>query len=77
MATSLGNFAEYITTQVYTGVDGENDLYYHDADLANGAQDSSYRYSGANPNNYVCFGATGADCQNEDNQYRIIGVFNN
>ena len=56
--------------------DGENGLYYHDADLANGAQDNSYRYSGANPNNYVCFGATGADCQNEDNQYRIIGVFN-
>ncbi len=54
-----------------------NGLYYHDTDLANGAQDNSYRYSGANPNNYVCFGATGADCQNEDNQYRIIGVFNN
>ena len=54
-----------------------NGLYYHDADLANGAQDNSYRYSGANPNNYVCFGATGADCQNENNQYRIIGVFNN
>ena len=77
MTTSLGNFAEYITTQVYTGTDGENGLYYHDADLANGAQDNSYRYSGANPNNYVCFGATAADCQNEDNQYRIIGVFNN
>ena len=77
MSTSLGNFAEYITTQVYTGTDGENGLYYHDADLANGAQDNSYRYSGANPNNYVCFGATGADCQNEENQYRIIGVFNN
>ncbi len=75
--TTLGNFANYITTQVYTGTDGENGLYYHDADLANGAQDNSYRYSGANPNNYVCFGATGADCQNEDNQYRIIGVFNN
>ena len=52
-----------------------NGLYYHDTDLANGAQDNSYRYSGANPNNYVCFGATGADCQNEENQYRIIGVF--
>ena len=77
MTTSLGNFAEYITTQVYTGTDGENGLYYHDADLANGAGDNSYRYSGANPNNYVCFGATGADCQNSENQYRIIGVFNN
>ena len=25
----------------------------------------------------MCFGATGADCQNAENQYRIIGVFNN
>ena len=57
--------------------DGTDNIYYHDADLANGAQDNSYRYSGANPNNYVCFGATGADCQNAENQYRIIGVFNN
>ena len=69
--------ADYIINEVYTGTDGENGLYYHDADLANGAQDNSYRYSGANPNNYVCFGATGADCQNAENQYRIIGVFNN
>ena len=57
--------------------DGADSIYYHDVDLANGAQDNSYRYSGANPNNYVCFGATGADCQNSENQYRIIGVFNN
>ena len=77
MVTTLGNFAEYITTQVYTGTDGDNDLYYHDADLATGAQDNSYRYSGTNPNNYVCFGVTGADCQNPENQYRIIGVFDN
>ena len=77
MVTSLGNFAEYITQTLYTGTDGDNGLYYHDADLANGAQDNSYRYSGANPNNYVCFGATGVDCQNEENLYRIIGVFNN
>ena len=77
MVTSLGNFAEYITQTLYTGTDGDNGLYYHDADLANGAQDNSYRYSGANPNNYVCFGATGVDCQDAENQYRIIGVFNN
>ena len=75
-------FAEYITTQVYTGVDGENDLYYHDGvgsytNADQEAGDNSYRYSGANPNNYVCFGATGTDCQNAENQYRIIGVFNN
>ena len=71
----ISTLADYITG-LYT-TDGENDLYYHDADLTNGANDNSYRYAGANPNNYVCFGATGADCQNEDNQYRIIGVFNN
>ena len=67
-------FAECITTEVYT-TDGDNGLYYHDADLANGAQDNSYRYSGANPNNYVCFGTDEVSCP-EDNLYRIIGVFN-
>ncbi len=72
-----GNLATCIQTFNTTYGDGVGDIYYHDADLANGAQDNSYRYSGANPNNYVCFGATGADCQNAENQYRIIGVFNN
>ena len=65
--------ASYITSQYTT--DGDNGLYLHDADLANGAQDNSYRYSGANPNNYVCFGSDEATCP-EDNLYRIIGVFN-
>ena len=72
--------ADYIINEVYTGTDGDNGLYYHDGIGTYGAQeagDNSYRYSGANPNNYVCFGATGADCQNSENQYRIIGVFNN
>ena len=68
--------SECITTQVYTGVDGDNGLYYHDADLANGAGDNSYRYAGANPNNYICFGSTASTCPN-DNLYRIIGVFGN
>ncbi len=67
--------AEYVIGQ-YTGTDGENGLYYHDADLANGAQDNSYRYAGANPNNYVCFGSDAASCPS-DNLYRIIGVFGN
>ena len=64
--------ADYITG-LYT-TDGENGLYYHDADLANGAQDNSYRYSGANPNNYVCFGSDEETCP-ADNLYRIIGAF--
>ena len=70
--TSLGNAAEYIAS-LYT-TDGENGLYYHDADLTNGANDNSYRYAGTNPNNYVCFGSDEESCPT-DNLYRIIGVF--
>ncbi len=36
--------------------------------------DNSYRYAGANPNNYVCFGSDESTCPS-DNLYRIIGVF--
>ncbi len=54
--------------------DMDNGIYYHDADLVNGAGDNSYRYAGANPNNYVCFGSDATICP-EDNLYRIIGVF--
>ena len=60
----------------YTGTDGENGLYYHDSDLENGAEDNSYRYAGATPNNYVCFGSDASTCPS-DNLYRIIGVFDN
>ncbi len=77
MTTSLGNFATYITN-LYTE-DGVNDLYYHDGSGTYGAQeagDESYRYAGANPNNYVCFGSDAASCP-ADNLYRIIGVFGN
>jgi len=68
---------------LYTGTDGENNLYYHDgngtytnANLEVG--DNSYRYAGAHEsvNNYVCFGSDAEECQTE-NLYRIIGVFNN
>ena len=48
-------------------------LYHHDASLTNGAGDNSYRFAGANPNNYVCFGSDEVTCPNE-NLYRIIGV---
>ena len=68
----ISTLADYIKG-LYT-TDGENGLYYHDADLANGAGDNSYRYSGANPNNYVCFGSTESLCPTE-NLYRIIGAF--
>ena len=57
----------------------DTDLYHHDGTIvdSNGnvidAADGSYRYAGANPNNYVCLGET-SPCT-DDNLYRIIGVF--
>ena len=72
-------FSDYIINDIYTE-DGENGLYYHDGvgsytNADQEAGDNSYRFSGANPNNYVCFGSDEETCPN-DNLYRIIGVFN-
>ena len=67
--------ANYIKS-LYTS-DGANGIYLHDGQGTYGsleAGDNSYRYSGANPNNYVCFGSITSSCPN-DNLYRIIGVF--
>ena len=77
--TSSITLADYITS-LYT-TDGKNGLYYHDGqgsytNADREAGDNSYRYSGANPNNYVCFGSDAASCPS-DNLYRIIGVFDN
>ena len=66
--------ADYIKSK-YTS-QGSNGLYYHTSSLANSAGDNSYRYAGANPNNYVCFGSSAATCPSA-NLYRIIGVFGN
>ena len=66
------NLSEYVMSQ-YTGTQGENNIYYHDANLTNGAGDNSYRFAGANPNNYVCFGSDDTICPHE-NLYRIIGL---
>ena len=66
--------ADYIKG-LYTS-QGTNGLYYHTSSLANSAADNSYRYAGANPNNYVCFGSDASTCPS-DNLYRIIGVFGN
>ena len=71
----VNSLASYITN-LYTGTQGENGIYYHDASLTNGAGDNSYRYAGASDavNNYVCFGSNVTPCPT-DNLYRIIGVF--
>ena len=71
----VNSLASYITN-LYTGTQGTNNIYYHDANLTNGAGDNSYRYAGASDqvNNYVCFGSSTTPCP-ADNLYRIIGVF--
>ena len=71
----LPTLAEYVVSQ-YTGTQGENNIYYHNSSLANGAGDNSYRYAGASEsvNNFICFGSTTSPCPT-DNLYRIIGVF--
>ena len=79
ITTKSAILAEYIINNVYTGTDGDNGLYYHDGvggytNADQEAGDNSYRYSGANPNNYVCFGSDEHVCP-DDNLYRIIGVF--
>ena len=67
--------ADWVISQ-YGEVQGNNGIYYHTSSLANSAGDNSYRYAGANPNNYVCFGSDAASCPSA-NLYRIIGVFGN
>mgnify|MGYP004651470905 CR=1 FL=1 len=69
------SISDYIKN-LYTGTQGENELYYHDSNLANGAEDNSYRYAGASTevNNYICIGTNEENCP-DDNLYRIIGVF--
>ena len=70
--TALAGLIENLYT-----TDGENGLYLHDGQgtyRAQEAGDNSYRFSGANPNNYVCFGSDAVTCPS-DNLYRIIGAF--
>lgn len=76
----IPTFANDIINNFYVE-DGVNGLYYHDGqgtytNADQEAGDNSYRYSGANPNNFVCFGSDATTCPN-DNLYRIIGIFDN
>ena len=73
------NLANCVKVLYNEGGEGLNGLYYHDGEgtYTNADQeagDNSYRYSGADPNNYVCFGSDAETCP-EDYLYRIIGVF--
>ena len=62
---------DYVIAQ-YTGTQGENNIYYHDSTLANGAGDNSYRYSGgdSHPDYYSCK-YDGNDVQNATNKVNI------
>ena len=76
-----GNLASCIQTYYTTYGEETGGLYLHDGqgtytNADQEAGDNSYRYAGANPNNYVCFGSDAASCP-ADNLYRIIGVFGN
>ncbi len=68
MITSL---ADYVISQ-YTKAQGENNIYYHDSKLTNGAGDNSYRYAGASADvkNYICLGSSEATCI-DGNRYVI------
>ena len=67
--------SDYIIS-LYTGIQGEKGIYYHNSNLTNGAGDNSYRYAGASGsvNNYICLGSDAATCP-DANLFRIIGVF--
>ena len=71
-SVSVGDYIK----NLYTGTQGENNLYYHDSSLTNGAGDNSYRFAGASADvkNYICLGSDAETCP-DDNLYRIIGVF--
>ena len=79
VCTSGANLANCIATYNALAGDGVEGIYYHDGlgsytNADQEAGDNSYRFSGANPNNYVCFGSTESPCP-EENLYRIIGAF--
>ena len=69
------NLANCITNLSQKSVNGATNIYYHDSNLENGANDNSYRYAGASEkvNNFICFGSTTSPCPT-NNLYRIIGV---
>ena len=73
VAKSGDNLVTVLETLGTKGDSSLTGLYHHDANLTNGAGDNSYRFAGANPNNYVCFGSDETTCPSE-NLYRIIGV---
>ena len=74
--------ADHIMALPLQNEKGGAGLYYHNGTIKSGntildANDNSYRYAGANPDNYVCIGnEEQCNGSNKGNyMYRIIGVF--
>ena len=67
----------------YTGTQGQNNIYYHNSSLSNGAGDNSYRYAGGDyqlTSKAISagFNTVAAKAQTStDNLYRIIGMIDN
>lgn len=74
--TYAKKLSTWVEEEYLNQTSGSETIYLHNSSLTNGANDNSYRYAGANPNNYVCFGSDAESCP-DDNLYRIIGVFDN
>ena len=70
------NLTSCLTSLGTKGKSSITNIYYHNNKLINGAKDNSYRYAGANPDNYICLKKDTSNCNNDD-LYRIIGIFDN
>ena len=77
VCSSGENLASCITTLANKGSSSLTSIYYHDSNLANGANDNSYRYSGQGDDYYTCiydgnavkhYAKNGNDEENKYNQ---------
>lgn len=72
-AQSGGNFA---TALIGLVEQGDTTFFKHDGSISGDAGDNNYRFSGPDPNNYVCFGTTSCSgTNNYDNLFRVLGVY--
>ena len=67
VCTSGDLLADCIIAYANKSLPSVSGIYHHDANLTNGANDNSYRFSGSSPLNYILI---------NNNYYRIIGVIN-
>ena len=72
-AQAGGNFA---TALIGLTEQGDTTFFKHDGSISGDAGDNNYRFSGPDPNNYVCFGTTTCSgTSNYDNLFRVLGVY--